>query len=270
MLLSWSDFEKCTPSYFRQLWNDQDFTDVTLATVDGHQLNTHKVIISSCSPLFENILKKNKHPNPLIYFKDLKYRDLERVLKFMYLGEVEVPEEDLQDFLVAGTELKVGGLIKDNENINGNCSTIPNPDQPVGAIQKSPNNKSEIMQRDDAIDSEYSQVKQEIMPHELLDIVIEGKRFKCEQCNYASKRRDKLIDHTRNKHEGITYDCQYCDYKATVNTSLNLHTKIKHEGFRYNCDQCDYTVKEIRYLKRHKETQHDFDNILTKKENLTH
>ena len=277
MLISWSDFEICAPNYFRQLWNDQDFTDVTLATVDDLQLRAHKVILSSCSPLFKHILKKNKHPNPLIYLKDLKYRDLERVLEFMYLGEVEVPEEDLQDFLVAGTELKVGGLIEDNknyENINDKCSNIPNPNQSVDALQKSLNIKSEIKTgktyvkqeaREGEIESEYGQLVQEFPP----DIINEDKKFKCDECDYESKVRCKVNIHKRSKHEGITYDCQQCDYKATLNYNLVKHTKIKHEGLRYSCDQCDYIVKENRFLSRHKATQHDSNNIEMKKDDST-
>ena len=48
-LLSWNDFAANAPNTFRNLWTDQDFTDVTLATEDNQQIRKHKVILSSCS-----------------------------------------------------------------------------------------------------------------------------------------------------------------------------------------------------------------------------
>ena len=63
-MIAWDDFEVHAPNTFRQLWTDQDFTDVTLPTVDDiiyyilyiiyclKQVKAHKVILSSCSTLF--------------------------------------------------------------------------------------------------------------------------------------------------------------------------------------------------------------------------
>ena len=53
--LHWDHFETNAPNTFRKLWNDQDFADVTLATVDDQQIRAHKVILSSCSEFFRNI-----------------------------------------------------------------------------------------------------------------------------------------------------------------------------------------------------------------------
>ena len=45
----------------------RDFLDVTLASEDRKQIEAHKVILTVSSPFFQNLLKKNKHPHPLIY-----------------------------------------------------------------------------------------------------------------------------------------------------------------------------------------------------------
>ena len=47
--------------------NDQAFTDVTLATLDNQHVRAHKIILSSGSTFFKNILVRNLHQNPLIY-----------------------------------------------------------------------------------------------------------------------------------------------------------------------------------------------------------
>ena len=72
LCLNWNDFQENLNSAFGGLRNDQDFADVTLACEDGTQIETHKVILASSSPYFMEILKKNKHPHPLIYMRGLK------------------------------------------------------------------------------------------------------------------------------------------------------------------------------------------------------
>ena len=63
--LRWNDFENNISNSFRELRDDKDFFDVTLAC-DDHQLQAHKIIVSACSPFFKSVLKKNPHPHPLI------------------------------------------------------------------------------------------------------------------------------------------------------------------------------------------------------------
>ena len=49
VLLSCDQFEeKKSLNTFKQLWNDREFTDVTLSTVDDLQIKAHKVILSAC------------------------------------------------------------------------------------------------------------------------------------------------------------------------------------------------------------------------------
>ena len=72
----WNNFETNAHNTFRNLWNDQDFADVTLATVDDQQSRAHKVILSSCSQFFRNIFLKNPHQNPLLYLKDIRYKEI--------------------------------------------------------------------------------------------------------------------------------------------------------------------------------------------------
>ena len=55
----------------------------------------------------QKILINNPHQHPLIYLKGIKYESLKLILRFMYLGETKVSEEELQSFLTAAEELKV-------------------------------------------------------------------------------------------------------------------------------------------------------------------
>ena len=69
LCLQWNDFNENIISSFRELREDRDFTDVTLACEDGQQIEAHKVVLASASPVFMKLLKKNKHPHPLIYMR---------------------------------------------------------------------------------------------------------------------------------------------------------------------------------------------------------
>jgi len=107
--LKWNDFETNISVAFRELREDKDFFDVTLAC-DDDQIQAHKVILSACSPFFRTILKRNRHEHPLLYLKGVKYIDLMAVLNFMYHGEVNVAQEELNSFLAIAEDLKVKGL----------------------------------------------------------------------------------------------------------------------------------------------------------------
>ena len=94
---------------FRELFENHTFCDVTLVSEDHQQLKAHKIILNTASLFFQEILGENHHPHPLIYLQ-VKYSYLESLVRFIYLGECEVPEEDLNQFLSTARKLRVEGL----------------------------------------------------------------------------------------------------------------------------------------------------------------
>ena len=109
LCLSWNDYEGNFSVAFRDLRQEKEFFDVTLACKDG-QLQAHKVILSSCSTFFKDILKRNPHVHPLLYLKDVKLSHLQAVTDFMYQGKVNVEQKELDAFLALARELQVKGL----------------------------------------------------------------------------------------------------------------------------------------------------------------
>jgi len=126
--LRWNDFETNISVAFRELREEKDFFDVTLAC-DDSQIQAHKVILSACSPFFRNVLRKNPHQHPLLYLKGVKYKELLAVLNFMYMGEVNVAQEELNSFLAVAEDLRVKGLTQNNSDSSSDSKPKAEPKQ---------------------------------------------------------------------------------------------------------------------------------------------
>ena len=110
LCLKWNDFQENLNSAFGSLREDNAFTDVTLACVDGEQLEAHKVILAASSPFFQNLLQKNKHAHPIVYLKGMKSQELVAILDFLYYGEANVYQDNLDAFLAIAEEFQLKGL----------------------------------------------------------------------------------------------------------------------------------------------------------------
>ena len=134
--LSYIDFERKLPITFKQLWENNEYTDVTLATEDDSRIQVHKVILISSSHFFRNILSHNPHPNPLIYLKGVKMRDLECILQYIYKGSCEVLNENIEDFLRTCRDLLVDGLVSDQTAVNEDDSESGDCNEPEEIVNQ--------------------------------------------------------------------------------------------------------------------------------------
>lgn len=128
-LLRWNDFYSNITTGFKDLRDDYEFLDVTVAC-EEEQLNAHKVILSACSPYFRSLLKKHPAQHPvLIMPSNVKYKFIHSLIDFMYHGEVAIPNEDLNQFLDIAKQFKVKGLSEE--------TTKPSNPKPHGPGPKS-------------------------------------------------------------------------------------------------------------------------------------
>jgi hypothetical protein len=124
--LRWNDFESNISVAFREIREEKDFFDCTLSVGD-RQVQAHKIILSACSPFFRGVLRNNPHAHPLLYLKGVAFTDLTAVLNFMYHGEVNVAQEELNSFLAVAEDLKVKGLTQSNSSKNSSSPAAPLP-----------------------------------------------------------------------------------------------------------------------------------------------
>ena len=82
LCLQWNAFRENISSAFGDLSQDKEFTDVTLACEDGQQVEAHKVVLIASSPFFQKILKRNKHPHPLMYMRNVRPENLLAMVDF--------------------------------------------------------------------------------------------------------------------------------------------------------------------------------------------
>ena len=118
LCLKWNDFQENVNIAFGSLREDTEFADVTLACEDGQQVEAHKVILAACSPFFKDLLKRNQHPHPLIYMRGVKSENLLAIVDFLYCGEANVFQENLDSFLAIAEELKLKGLMRQTEDVD--------------------------------------------------------------------------------------------------------------------------------------------------------
>ena len=134
LCLQWNDFKENITCSFGELRQDKEFTDVTLVCEDGsQQIEAHKVVLASSSPFFMALLKKHKHPRPLIYMRGLRLEDLMAIMDFFYFGEANVLQENLDSFLALAEELKLKGLAgsaeAEKEAVKGASKRVPVKDE---------------------------------------------------------------------------------------------------------------------------------------------
>ena len=55
------------------------------------------------------MLQKSKHPHPLIYLKGFQSKDFASILDFLYLGQANICQEDLNSFLGIAEEIELKG-----------------------------------------------------------------------------------------------------------------------------------------------------------------
>ena len=113
IFLKWNHFRDATTAAFSNLGTNKEFSDVTLVSGDGQMMQAHRLVLSVSSPVLREILLKiPHHKQTFLYMKGITMEDLELILKFLYFGEVEICQKNLDDFLEIANELKIVGLTR--------------------------------------------------------------------------------------------------------------------------------------------------------------
>ncbi|CRK96841.1 CLUMA_CG009870, isoform A [Clunio marinus] len=107
--LCWNNFTDNITAGFHSLLFRGDLCDVTLAA-EGQLLKAHKVVLSICSPYFQEMFVTNPCQHPIIILKDTKAKLVLNLLEFMYQGAVNVKQSELSAFMKIAETLQIKGL----------------------------------------------------------------------------------------------------------------------------------------------------------------
>ena len=244
--LQWNDFKENVCSSFGMLREDKAFTDLTLVCEDGQQLEAHKVILAASSPFFQNILRKNRHPHPLIYMKGVKFEDLLAIVDFLYFGEANVFQENLDAFLSIAEELKLKGLTgqKDVSGDNIDANQTKKSAQPTLKREKLDSKQENYILK------EY-QVKAEVN-HEM---ALSVQNFVCQDLQDLDIKVKSMMEKSPNL---IPYQntkakiCKVCG-KEGAGVAIRDHIEANHlEGVALPCNICGKTYRSRMLLRKHK------------------
>ena len=108
--LGWENFSKHQLLFLKYLYQEGQYSDVTLVSDDQTQFKVHKIVLSASSTVFKNIIDNNPTPHSLIYLRGIKSCELESILQFIYLGEARFYQERLGDFIKVAKDLEVEGI----------------------------------------------------------------------------------------------------------------------------------------------------------------
>ena len=105
--LNWHTFTDHLQLMFKDLYEEEKHSDVTLVSDDQTQFKAHKIVLSACSPVFKKIIDNNPSQHPLIYLRGIQSYEMESILQFMYLGEGKSYHERMAELIKIATELEV-------------------------------------------------------------------------------------------------------------------------------------------------------------------
>ena len=258
LCLQWNDFRDNLSTAFGSLRDDHDFADVTLACEDGKDVEAHKVILAASSPIFKNLLKRNKNQHPLIYMRGLSSDTLVAILDFLYFGEANVPQENLDDFLALAAELKLKGLTEegDGENLRTKqkatnsylpirsaqkteskylSSTSPSQEFPGHILKNEAQNGGSVV----AIPNDLIEYTRDLdlkvksmMEKSQNTILKQGKHVVADICKVCGKEGQwvAIRDHIEANHlEGVSLPCGLCDKICRSRLSLRKHISVCHK-----------------------------------------
>ena len=255
--LKWNDFQINMTSSIQTLKNNQELTDVTLVCEDNQRIEAHKVIVSSASNFFRSILTENDHSHPLIYMRGVQVRYLQYVLDFIYKGETNVLQGDLNNFLQLSKELELTGLkdyheiadkhyikpkngmieaIKENQLNLSNINLLEEP--PNEEVNKTSNHSLVSIKKESHILMDKTKMSIPVrdenieFDERIINTMLEkvNQVWTCTKCGKTDKRNKiwNVKRHIETHIVGISQNCDFCGKIFNSRNSLQVHITRTH------------------------------------------
>jgi len=256
LCLKWNDFQENAISAFGTLREDREFADVTLACEDGQQVEAHKVILASSSPFFLNLLRRNNHPHPLIYMRGLKSEDLLAMIDFLYHGEANVYQENLDSFLAVAEELQLKGLMgssaeKETEEVN---------EKPQSIKKSQPKKQAKGLPLQEMLASDLHGIVNKVETEPQIDGTVAVTDFTVaadlQDLNEQIESMIEVSEHKDKFNNGKARVCKVCGKEGKL-LDIKRHIEANHiTGISHTCNICGKTSRSANGLRQHMTMNH--------------
>ena len=236
--LKWNDYQENIIKTFSLLRKEEEFFDVTLVSDDQKRIMAHKVVLSSSSEYFRNILKTNKHSHPMLCLTGICSEDLENVLNYIYQGEVQIFQRDIDKFLDIAQRLGLQGLLTlDKENDEKHYEYLPKqPMETESKLEPRHTLEKSDVNWDSGVPERYAVPMSSSTVDEIEQKITEclGKNengdYICNLCGKVSgKYKTHIKNHIETHLEGISFSCSICEKQFRSRNSLKSHTTLYHK-----------------------------------------
>ena len=196
--------------------------------------------------------------------KGLATKELLGIVDFIYYGQTNIFQEDINDFLAAAEVLQLKGLAHNItlENINFIDKDM---EQFMKAVEQKRLTNSENKSSPEYVLSESIPIKQKndytYTPIEKTDKQLEGdpkrpNRLNSTLMSYNEIELDRTIDTMMERMNGF-WRCNQCGKTAVLKGHIGSHIESHHrQGVIHNCRQCDYTCRTKHTLRVHMSRNH--------------
>ena len=235
--LKWNDFQVNVSKSFSTLRKEHDFNDVTLVSDDHEVLSGHKVVLSASSEFFKSILRKADHAKPMIYLNGVGSKELRQILDYIYDGEVQLFQEELDDFLSTAQKLKIDGLI--GETGTGTEQKFKPEENFVNIEDENEEASTQIAnKRESRVSKERNYEKTVALANstsfeetkKVVDDMIskDGDSWFCKTCNKSAKSNSQIRKHAEMHIEGLSFPCLICGKTFRLRLQLSKHKFMEH------------------------------------------
>ena len=233
-------------TYFAELQNTEaDYRfDVTLISDDKQMLKAHKFVLCAGSLFFREMFKfAHNNSSPLLYIRGASESTLENILHYLYHGEVNIDQVQLEDFVKVSNDLEIIGM--------GPLSSEPTKEK--GCFQLSDGDAVVYSEISKAMPRTY-----ENMDKSMISRVVEEKldvKMNARSRSYLS------MDHIYTDIDKQDTWAEESDRSLSAKADAEEIQSNLSEG-RVECNLCNKTFKNKNSLKVHKYRYHTGEKIL--------
>ena len=243
--LKWNDYQTNWTRSLLESRNDTDFADVTLITDDKVKFPAHKLLLSSCSNMFKFILKRSNQYNSLLYLGGVSSVNLGFILDYIYCGEVNLLQEQLDSFLESAQKLEVEGLLgSDNQQEEKDPNILDSQ------FEESNHYKEEEETQVVNINKNTTSKTRRQYPRPSSNITSTDVP-KYDVRSMTSEEIEKKTEELYERKEGGSA-CLICDYTTPfTNNTIKKHIETHFDGLSYTYKFCSKEVRSKNMLYKH-------------------